>query len=110
MMNNLYPERYGAGFGHGFGFGPGWLIGASLLGGLFIFVVLLSIALKGWALWIASKQNEKWWFVALLFINTLGILELVYLIFFAKVLFQKSCCVTKGESCEAKCCEGKDNK
>lgn len=93
MYNNLYyPGRFGgleAGFNQGSGFGPGWFFAAALFGGLFIVLVLISLALKGYALWHAAKRNEKWWFIALLFINTLGILELVYLIFFAKVLFNK---------------------
>lgn len=105
MYNDFYsPERYGAGFGSGIGFGSGALIGMSLLGVLFLIVVLFSLALKGFALWHAARRNEKWWFIALLFINTLGIFELVYLIFFAKVWF-KNCC---GKRCEDKCCgEGK---
>lgn len=102
MYNNLYSgESYGAGFGHGFGFGPGWFFATALFGGLFIILVLVSLALKGFALWHAARRNEKWWFIALLFINTMGILELVYLIFFAKVWF-KNCC--KGK-CEDRCCE-----
>lgn len=103
MYNNLYsPERYGAGFGQGFGFGPGWLFATALFGGLFIVLVLASLALKGFALWHAARRNEKWWFIALLVINTLGILELVYLIFFAKVWF-KNCC--GGNSCKQENCK-----
>lgn len=39
------------------------------------------IALKGYALWHAARRSEKWWFIALLLINTLGLLELAYLYF-----------------------------
>lgn len=111
MYNDFYsPERYGAGFGHGIGFGPGALIGMSLLGGLFLIVVLLSLALKGFALWHAARRNEKWWFIALLFINTLGIIELVYLIFFAKVWF-KNCCKHNGCTCgDCDKCKGPEKK
>ncbi len=42
---------------------------------------VLSIVLKGYALWRASKNNQPWWFVALLIINTLGILEICYIWF-----------------------------
>lgn len=45
---------------------------------------LLILAIKGLALWTASQNNSKWWFIALLFLNTLGILEIVYLLFFVK--------------------------
>jgi len=37
---------------------------------------------KGIALWHAARNNQLGWFVALLVINTLGILEIVYLLAF----------------------------
>lgn len=40
---------------------------------------LWSLFWKGWALWTAAKNEEKLWFVVLLVINTLGVLEIVYL-------------------------------
>ena len=46
--------------------------------------VLWSITWKGLALWRASKNDSKPWFVALLVINTAGILEILYLFFFGK--------------------------
>ena len=58
-------------------------------GGLFLIILIIwSVAIKGFALWHAARRGEKWWFVALLIINTAGILELIYLIFFAKVLLR----------------------
>lgn len=39
---------------------------------------------KGLALWKAAGRKEKWWFVALLVINTIGILEILYLFVFSK--------------------------
>lgn len=39
---------------------------------------------KGISLWRASKGSQKNWFIALLLINSLGILDLVYLFRFAK--------------------------
>lgn len=41
--------------------------------------VLVALALKGYSLWHAAKRGEIWWFVALLIINTFGILELIYI-------------------------------
>ena len=38
--------------------------------------------LKGFALWHAARGSQKWWFIVLLIINTFGILEIVYLIWF----------------------------
>lgn len=60
-------------------------VGLGVLGVLLVTVIVAAlIALKGFALWTAAKRDEKWWFIALLVFNTLGILELIYLIFIAK--------------------------
>jgi len=45
-------------------------------------VMVWTIVLKGFALWHAARKSQKWWFVALLVINTVGILEIIYLIWF----------------------------
>jgi len=37
------------------------------------------------ALWHAGRRGEPWWFVALLTINTLGLLEIFYLFVVAKL-------------------------
>jgi len=52
-----------------------WIILGPILG----VWALLAIALKGYSLWHAAKRNETWWFIALLLINTMGILELIYI-------------------------------
>ncbi len=49
---------------------------------LLIVAMVWTIVLKGFALWHAARGSQKWWFIALLIINTLGILEIVYLLFF----------------------------
>ncbi|HVB20270.1 MAG TPA: DUF5652 family protein [Candidatus Paceibacterota bacterium] len=49
---------------------------------LLIIIALWTIVLKGYALWYAARGGQKWWFIALLVINTLGILEIIYLIWF----------------------------
>lgn len=41
---------------------------------------LVEIVLKGYALWFSARRGQKWWFIALLVINTLGILPLIYLL------------------------------
>jgi methionyl-tRNA synthetase len=46
---------------------------------LLVAVILAAYALKGFALWRAGRNNQRGWFVALLLVNTLGILELIYL-------------------------------
>ncbi len=45
---------------------------------------LWSLLWKGIALWKASKNDQKNWFIVMLVVNTVGILELVYLFYFAK--------------------------
>lgn len=43
-----------------------------------------SIIWKGIGLWKTSKNNQRNWFIAILVLNTVGILEIAYLFFFAK--------------------------
>jgi len=47
-------------------------------------LMLWSLVWKGWALWIAAKNNSKPWFIALLLINTVGILEILYIFVFGR--------------------------
>ncbi len=55
------------------------------LGGVILaLVVAWSLVWKGMALWHAARRGESTWFVALLVINTLGILEILYLYVFSK--------------------------
>ncbi|MDE2188346.1 MAG: hypothetical protein KGJ35_01300 [Patescibacteria group bacterium] len=64
------------------------LLGFGSIGLIVIILLALwlicTIMLKAYAMWHAAKRDEVWWFIALLLINTLGILELVYIIFFLK--------------------------
>ena len=53
---------------------------ATLVGIVAIWVVIW----KGLALWKAARNNSKAWYIALLVINTLGILEIIYFFFFSK--------------------------
>ena len=50
-----------------------------MFGSFFVIVMLWSLVWKGLALWRAAKRGEKWWFVALLLLNTMGILEIIYI-------------------------------
>ncbi len=54
-----------------------------------IIIVVWSALWKAIALWQSARRNEKWWFLALMFINTAGILEIIYLALVVK-LFSKS--------------------
>jgi len=60
-------------------FAPGLMV--ALLPFLVV-VALWTVVLKGYALWYAARGSQKWWFIALLIVNTLGVLEIVYLIWF----------------------------
>mgnify|MGYP007084715028 CR=1 FL=1 len=45
---------------------------------LILFLILAwTLPWKGIALWKAAKNSHKWWFVALLLLNTLAILEII---------------------------------
>jgi hypothetical protein len=47
-------------------------------------IVIWSLIWKGNALWKAACNNHKWWFIAILLINTIGILEIIYIFGFSK--------------------------
>ena len=46
--------------------------------------VLWALPWKGYALWKAAKLNQMGWFIALLLINTLGILDILYIFVFSR--------------------------
>ena len=39
---------------------------------------------KGVALWKAAQNSQKYWFIALLVVNSLAILEIIYIFYFSK--------------------------
>ena len=51
---------------------------------IFILLVIWTTVWKGLALWKSARLSNKWWFIALLIINTVGILEILYLFIFSK--------------------------
>ena len=51
---------------------------------LLLLITLWTLPWKGIALWKAAQQHDKWWFIALLVINTLAILEILYIFIFSK--------------------------
>lgn len=61
-------------FGH-------WL--QSLPHGVIVAVVLWSLAWKGFALWRSARAGQTVWYIVLLVVNTVGLLEITYLLFFA---------------------------
>jgi hypothetical protein len=47
-------------------------------------LLVWSLFWKGLALWRSARNGQKYWFVAILVVNTVGILEIIYLLFFSK--------------------------
>jgi predicted membrane channel-forming protein YqfA (hemolysin III family) len=47
-------------------------------------LIAWSIIWKGIALWYAARNKQLVWYIVLLIVNTVGILEIVYLVFFKK--------------------------
>ena len=60
-------------FGMGYSFGP-----------FMILLLAWTLYWKGQALWKAARANQLNWFIALLIINTAGILEIVYIYYISK--------------------------
>jgi len=46
---------------------------------IIILLVVWEVYWKAHALWLSAKKSEKAWFIALLIINSLGILPIYYL-------------------------------
>jgi hypothetical protein len=61
-------------------------VGWGMYGGkwLFIILALWELAWKGMGLWKAAQIKKKEWFIAMLLLNTAGILPIVYLNWFSK--------------------------
>ncbi|MDO8551367.1 MAG: DUF5652 family protein [bacterium] len=51
---------------------------------LLLLVIVWSLLWKGVSLWKAAKNNQRYWFIALLVVNSLGILEVLYLAFWQR--------------------------
>lgn len=49
-----------------------------------ILIVLWDVVWKGFALWRASKNNDKIWYICLIVFNTIGILPMLYLFVLSK--------------------------
>ena len=51
---------------------------------LLVVLSIWSLIWKGIAMWHAAKDKQKGWFVVLLVVNTLGIIDILYLLFWRK--------------------------
>jgi len=65
----------------------GVVIGTIGTGLLVLFVVALiwSFIWKGIALWKSARKSQTIWFIILLIVNTVGILEILYIFIFSKM-------------------------
>jgi hypothetical protein len=49
-----------------------------------LIVLVIDVTLKGFALWRASRNKHKIWFILILIFESAGILPLIYLLWFTK--------------------------
>ena len=49
---------------------------------IFFLLIIWAIIWKGIALWHAARNKQLAWYLVLLIVNTVGILEIIYLVFF----------------------------
>lgn len=54
-----------------------------------VLILVWALVWKGVALWISARKNSKPWFIALLVINTMAILEILYIFLFSKLNITK---------------------
>ncbi len=48
-------------------------------------LILWSVIWTGLALWHSARRREKWWFIFFLLVHTIGIAEIIYLVFVVKI-------------------------
>lgn len=51
---------------------------------MILVITIWTLPWKGVALWKAAHLKSKWWFIALLIIETVGVLEILYIFVFSK--------------------------
>lgn len=78
-MMNFYNNGYGM---QQYITSPMWLTG---FGGIMILLMAWSLFWKGLSLWHAGRKGQPGWFIALLLLNTLGILDIIYLFVILKL-------------------------
>ena len=48
-------------------------------GWLILLAIAWTLPWKAYALWLSARNNQPWWFIVLLILNTLAILEIIYI-------------------------------
>ena len=51
---------------------------------LIALAMMWALVWKGFALWKSAELRQKYWFIAILVVNTFGVLEIIYLFLVAK--------------------------
>ena len=51
---------------------------------LILLIIAWTLPWKAMGLWKAAKKSQKWWFIAILVINSLAILPILYIFVFSK--------------------------
>lgn len=51
---------------------------------ILLILVLWELFWKGIALWKAARESQRYWFIAILILNTAGILPILYIFLFKK--------------------------
>ncbi len=58
-----------------------WLVDRIFtFGPLIVVLTIVDLVLRGYALWLSARREQKVWFIFLLIVNSLGILPLIYLL------------------------------
>lgn len=51
---------------------------------ILLLIIAWTLPWKGVALWKSARNKQTGWFIALLILNTLAILEIIYIFYFSK--------------------------
>ncbi len=62
----------------------------SFIGIAALVLAVWTLPWKGYALWIAARNRHKYWFIALLVVNTVAILEIIYIFAVGRPALKKS--------------------
>ena len=49
-----------------------------------VLIMIWDMVWRGIALWKAARNNDQWWYIALLIVNSIGILGIIYIFLFSK--------------------------
>ena len=60
-----------------------------LLSPFIFFLLVWSLFWKGLALWHAARRGQPWWFLVLLLVNTLGLLEIIYVFLISRLHYEE---------------------